>query len=197
MGHCALRWTPQRGMCPMHYIYTPASHAGSDPGCLIGRSSAPPLINIKVKRGDAIGCAGGWSPRERREVEVGCGPGGWMEVVGWERGREEGGGALGEGDICSPCIFHKGEIERWEQTWKGEKERQAGKPLCWGGMRSSVCRRSGTDDTAFPVAPTGAQPLLPWCGCVWEPGCAVLACMCVRGHTATCCTGLWVHVWGG
>lgn len=143
-----MRWTPQGGMCPIRYIYTPASHAGSDPGRLIGRSGAPPLINIKVKRGDAIGCAGGWSPRERREVEVGCGPGGWMEVVGWERGREkgreEGGGAPGEGDICSPCIFHKGEIERWERTWKGERERQAGRQVpALGGGQGAVSAEVG------------------------------------------------------
>lgn len=42
----------QGGMCPTRYICTPASHAGSDPSCLIGRFAAPPLINIKAKRVD-------------------------------------------------------------------------------------------------------------------------------------------------
>lgn len=50
--------------------------------------------------------------------------GGWRWWAGREGGREEGGGAPGEGDICSPCIFHKGEIERWERARKGERERQ-------------------------------------------------------------------------
>lgn len=110
----------QGGMCPTRYICTPASHTGSDPSCLIGRFAAPPLINIKAKRGDAIGCGGGWSPRERREVEVGCGPGGWMEVVGWE----EGGRRVGVLREKATSVLHAYFIK---EKWRDGSERRKGR----------------------------------------------------------------------
>lgn len=71
-------------MCPARYIYTPASHAGSDPGSLIGRSAAPPLINIKAKRGGCHWLCGRLEPPGEE------GGGGWM----WSW-RVDGGGGLG------------------------------------------------------------------------------------------------------
>lgn len=110
-----------------------------------------------------------------------------MEVVGWEGGREEGGGAPGEGDICSPCIFHKGEMERWGASV--ERERWAGEALRRAGTRRGGCRSSGTDGAAFhgvgACARQAACPLHCW-------HTRVSACK----RLAACITQLWVCTWG-
>lgn len=89
-----------------------------------------------------------------------------MEVVGWEGGREEGGGAPGEGDICSPCIFHKGEIERWERAWKGERERQTGRQVPapgWDEEKPSA-EEAGPTAQPSPWLPPRGRAACPRCG---------------------------------
>ena len=134
-----------------------------------------------------------------------------MEVVGCEGGREEGGGAPGEGDICSPCIFHKGEIERWERAWKGERERQTGRQVPAPGwdeeqrlQKKRDRRHSLPSGTAFPVAPTGVRPPQPQCECMCELGCASVLCRRTRVSPCTqprdarvcgCVGGVGEHRW--
>lgn len=112
---------------------------------------------------------------------------GWMEVVGWEGGREEGGGAPGEGDICSPCIFHKGEMERWERAWK-ESDGQA-----------RLCAGLGRGEAAAEAAGPTAQLSM-----VWVRVQGRLRARALLAHTrvsackqpAACITRPWVCTWG-
>lgn len=89
-------------------------------------------------------------------------------------------------------------VERGE----GETGRQAS-PCAGGGTRSSVCR-SGTNSTAFLVAPTGVQPPQPWHVCVCELACVSVLCwhrcvsVCTQLRDAQVCRrvcGVGEHWW--
>lgn len=187
-GHRALRWTPRGGMCPARYIYTPASHAGSDPGSLIGRSGAPPLINIKAKRGGCHWLCGRLEPPGEE------GGGGWMWSWrgGWRwwAGRE-GGRRVGVLREKATSVLHAYFIkEKWrdgERAWK-ESDGQA-----------RLCAGLGRGEAAAEAAGPTAQLSV-----VWVRVQGRLRARALLAHTrvsackqpAACITRPWVCTWG-